>query len=65
MSVNLPRDHSGAKAFEVFGINLAVDEFNAFVPKPVYKLYKCILAGVARFAEHAFAEEDLFHADTV
>src|ERR1700754_1925685 len=61
----LPRDHPGAKTFQVFGIDLAIYQFNTFLLKILYILYKRIFAGIACLAEHAFSKEDFAHSYTV
>ena len=49
----------------MFGINLAVNQFNSLPLQLLYIENKGVFAGVAHGAEHTLAKEDLPDADTV
>src|SRR4029079_8519610 len=50
-------DHSCTQTFEVFGIDLAVDQFNSIIFQMFNKFYKSIFACITLFAEHTFAKK--------
>src|SRR6185437_10758762 len=57
--------HPGAQGFEVFGIDLAVDEPDPFFTQLVDIADKGVFARIAHGAEHAFPEEHLTQPDAV
>lgn len=58
-------DHDSAKAFEVPGMQLAVDDLYIFFLQLLYITDKGELAGIAEMAEHAFAEKYIAQAYAV
>ena len=60
-----PRDHARTKAFEVFSIDLAVDELHTLGAQSMHKLYKRKLARIALFTEHTLSKEGATHSYAV
>ena len=61
----LPRDHAGAEGFEVFRINLTIDELDPLFPQLLNISDKSVLAGIAGLAEHTFTKKYLTHPDPI